>query len=41
MALIISPEWLGFPERMGQRRGWGLATQLYSVRSEQSWESAT
>ncbi len=37
MPLIISPEWLGFPERMGQRRGWGLATQLYSVRSRQSW----
>jgi 4-alpha-glucanotransferase len=37
MPLIISPEWLGFPERMGSRRGWGLATQLYSVRSRQSW----
>ena len=22
---------------MGRRRGWGLATQLYSVRSRQSW----
>ena len=22
---------------MGQRRGWGFATQLYSVRSQQSW----
>ena len=29
--------WLGFPERMGQHRAWGLATQLYSVRSQQSW----
>ena len=37
MPLIITPGWLGFPERMGQRRGWGLATQLYSVRSQQSW----
>ncbi len=37
MPLIITPVWLGFPERMGQRRGWGLATQLYSVRSGQSW----
>ncbi len=37
MALIITPVWLGFPERMGQRRAWGLAAQLYSVRSEQSW----
>ena len=37
MPLIITPQWLGFPERMGARRGWGLATQLYSVRSRQSW----
>jgi 4-alpha-glucanotransferase len=37
MPLIITPVWLGFPERMGQRRAWGLATQLYSVRSRQSW----
>ena len=25
------------PERLGARRTWGLATQLYSVRSGQSW----
>ncbi len=37
MPLVVTPDWLGFPERMGQRRGWGLATQLYSVRSAQSW----
>jgi 4-alpha-glucanotransferase len=37
MPLVITPSWLGFPERMGSRRGWGLATQLYSVRSQQSW----
>lgn len=37
MPLIITPVWLGFPERMGSRRGWGLAAQLYSVRSEASW----
>jgi 4-alpha-glucanotransferase len=37
MSLIITPLWLGLPERMGHRRGWGLAAQLYSVRSEQSW----
>jgi 4-alpha-glucanotransferase len=37
MPLIITPLWLGFPERMGNRRGWGLAAQLYSVRSQQSW----
>ncbi len=35
--LIITPPWLGFPARMGDRRSWGLATQLYSVRSRQSW----
>ena len=37
MPLIITPVWLGLPERMGSRRGWGLAAQLYSVRSAQSW----
>ncbi len=37
MPLIITPVWLGFPERMGQRRAWGLASQLYSVRSAESW----
>jgi 4-alpha-glucanotransferase len=36
-ALIVTPAWLGLPERMGSRRSWGLATQLYSVRSRQSW----
>jgi 4-alpha-glucanotransferase len=36
-SLIITPAWVGFPERMGARRSWGLATQLYSVRSAQSW----
>jgi 4-alpha-glucanotransferase len=37
MPLIITPAWLGVPERMGQHRGWGFTTQLYSVRSQQSW----
>ena len=36
-ALIVTPDWLGLPERLGAGRGWGLATQLYSVRSRQSW----
>ncbi|OJZ74224.1 4-alpha-glucanotransferase [Mycobacterium paraffinicum] len=36
-ALIMTPDWLGLPERLGARRGWGLAAQLYSVRSSQSW----
>ena len=36
-AVIVTPAWLGVPERFGARRSWGLATQLYSVRSRQSW----
>ncbi len=36
-ALIVTPGRLDFPERLGARRAWGLATQLYSVRSRQSW----
>ncbi len=36
-ALIVTPSWLGLPERLGSRRVWGLAAQLYSVRSERSW----
>ena len=35
--LIVSPARLPLPERMGARRVWGLATQLYSVRSQRSW----
>jgi 4-alpha-glucanotransferase len=37
MPLIITPAWLGLPVRLGERRAWGLATQLYSVRSADSW----
>ncbi|MBO0675954.1 4-alpha-glucanotransferase [Mycolicibacterium sp. S2-37] len=36
-ALIVSPARLTLPARLGSRRSWGLATQLYSVRSRQSW----
>lgn len=36
-ALIMTPDWLGLPERLGARRAWGLAAQLYSVCSRQSW----
>jgi 4-alpha-glucanotransferase len=36
-ALIVTPGWLGLPERLAARRTWGLATQLYSARSRQSW----
>lgn len=35
--LIVTPAWLGLPARMGAARTWGLATQLYSVRSAASW----
>ena len=35
--LIVTPAWLGLPPRLGARRAWGLATQLYSVRSKNSW----
>jgi 4-alpha-glucanotransferase len=35
--LIVTPAWLGVPERMGEHRVWGLTTQLYSVRSARSW----
>src|SRR5436190_14810016 len=35
--LIVTPAWLGVPDRVGERRVWGLATQLYSVRSRRSW----
>ncbi|VAZ95443.1 4-alpha-glucanotransferase [Mycobacterium pseudokansasii] len=36
-ALIVTPDWVGLPEKLGNRRAWGLATQLYSVRSRRSW----
>lgn len=36
-AVIVTPAWLGVPDRLGARRTWGLAAQLYSVRSRQSW----
>ena len=36
-ALIVAPTWLGLPASMGNRRAWGMATQLYSVRSKRSW----
>jgi len=36
-ALIVTPSSVGFPDRMAGRRAWGVATQVYSVRSAQSW----
>ena len=35
--LIVTPGWLGLPERAAAGRSWGLATQLYSLRSRGSW----
>jgi 4-alpha-glucanotransferase len=35
--LIVAPAWLGVPARLGRGSVWGLATQLYSVRSHRSW----
>lgn len=36
-AFIVTPNFVGFPASMGHRRAWGYATQLYSVRSSESW----
>ena len=35
--LIMTPAFLGLPESLRDRKGWGFAAQLYSVRSRQSW----
>jgi 4-alpha-glucanotransferase len=35
--VIVTPNAAGIPESMGEGREWGLATQLYSVRSAHSW----
>ena len=35
--LIVTPRFLGLPQRLGQRRLWGYAAQIYSVRSAGSW----
>ncbi len=35
--MVISPAKLSLPARLGERRAWGLAVQLYSVRSRNSW----
>ncbi|HET6731921.1 MAG TPA: 4-alpha-glucanotransferase, partial [Mycobacterium sp.] len=34
--VIVSPASLELPARLGTNRAWGLATQLYSVRSQRS-----
>jgi 4-alpha-glucanotransferase len=35
--LIVTPSALSMPAALGSARSWGLATQLYSVRSKSSW----
>jgi 4-alpha-glucanotransferase len=35
--LVVTPRWLGLPPRAGSGTHWGFATQLYSVRSAESW----
>ncbi|MGZ8736029.1 MAG: 4-alpha-glucanotransferase [Nocardioides sp.] len=35
--LIVTPAWLGLPPALVERHSWGLATQLYSIRSLGSW----
>ena len=35
--LVVSPGFLGFPASMGEKRAWGYAVQLYSIRSADSW----
>jgi 4-alpha-glucanotransferase len=35
--LIVAPARLELPARLGDRRTWGLMTQLYSLRSSRSW----
>jgi 4-alpha-glucanotransferase len=37
MSLVVTPHWVGTPARLGDQPRWGLATQLYSVRSPGSW----
>ncbi|MFD0865556.1 4-alpha-glucanotransferase [Tessaracoccus lubricantis] len=36
-SLIVTPGFVGFPNRMRGERIWGYGTQLYSVTSERSW----
>ncbi|GGH98475.1 4-alpha-glucanotransferase [Arthrobacter liuii] len=36
-ALVVTPARLATAKLLEERRGWGLATQLYSVRSKRSW----
>jgi 4-alpha-glucanotransferase len=35
--LVVTPRRLELPPALAERRAWGFAVQLYSLRSEQSW----
>jgi 4-alpha-glucanotransferase len=35
--LVVTPEFLGLPESLGDGRAWGFLTQLYQVQSRGSW----
>jgi 4-alpha-glucanotransferase len=35
--LIVTPAWVGLPHSLGDGHTWGMALQLYSVRSRRSW----
>lgn len=35
--LVVTPRYLGLPERLHGHRAWGWMVQLYSVRSRRSW----
>ena len=35
--LVVTPDYVGVPERMGDRRAWGFMVQLYALRSSRSW----
>jgi 4-alpha-glucanotransferase len=35
--LVVTPAWVGLPSSLAESRAWGLALQLYSVRSRRSW----
>ena len=37
VTLVVTPPYLGLPERMHGRRAWGFMAQLYTVRSRRSW----
>ncbi|BDZ40743.1 hypothetical protein GCM10025865_00420 [Paraoerskovia sediminicola] len=39
--LVVTPRRLKLPKALRSGPGWGLMTQLYSVRSARSWGSAT